>query len=530
MLGIGIGGGIRRACGKSSFAVAASVVASASLASPLAAQATASPPPPSRSVLFAAQVRGGTLAPKGDGGYALTLTGVPRQVVGFSDRPRRYAFAMPATRFFGSFWRRANPTPPLVALDLRDDDNRRDTLILRVRHPRLRGTTLTLDARTSSAASSDLDHYDAQRLDRTPPRRFGSASLFLDTQPRDGRSERAPRKRVPVDLVFVTGAESGTLELGPKRKGRAKYQLTLRGVRDHVMAFSDSPVDLTYNVGSRRFFGRWWRNLFSDSSPNAALDFLARSKGESVALELSNPRLKGSTLRLDARRLGRTSNGFAPGTRRAAEPLPRRFDDLSLFVDSAIGNPPNTSDCRFDIRNRTGPLFYASSEVEGSGFRWDRPSGYSVPAEGVPGPTFNGGTVTGETGARWEGEATQPFFGSLGRCSAKVTMNDSFGPLYTMRVTEYMLVADRHLSSAAECIPLRRYWSCEKSEGSKYYRECFYPTEGQTDAAYCTEEWITTGSFTVCDEAPAFPPRHTCPSWRPPHDPTDDEPLARRAP
>jgi len=478
-------------------------------------------------VLFAVQAEGGRLVPKGEGRYSLTLSGLPRRVVGFSDRPRRDAFSMATRRFFGAFWRRANPMPPSVALDLRDSDNRRDALVLTVSHPRLKGGTLRLAA-VSATHGSDLDHY-AHRVDPTPPRRFGSASLFFDTRPRGGgRPESAPRKRVGVDLLFVTGAKSGRLDRG--RKGG--YELTLRGVRDHVVAFSDHPVDLSYNVGSPSFFGRWWRNLFSDSSPNAALDVVARSgRGASVALELSNPRLDGSVLRLDARRLKQSGGWLADGLTPRLSPLPRRFRGVSLFIDPSIGNPPNSSECRFHIRNRSSRLSYGKFEAEGTDFRWKTTmSGYGVPFDGVSAPEMVGTTVKTEGGARWAGEATQRTFGSLDHCSAKVYLNDFMGPLYTVKVTDYMLVTERHLPGSAECAGLRQYFHCEKSVAGDYYHECYYPTQGATEEAYCVEEWITTGTFVLCDEAPAFPPRHTCPSWVPPHNPGDDEPLAQLGP
>ena len=481
----------------------------------------------SESVLFAVQGQGGRLIPKGNGDFTLTLNGVSPLVVGFTDRPHRDTFNMPAARFFRSFWRRANPTPPAVALDLRDPDNRGDAVVLMVRNPRLHRGTLKLDARlTAPTGSSDLDHY-ASRVDRSPPRRFGSASLFFDTRPhRGGEAEAAPKERVGVDLLYVTGAKSGRLD----RSGKGKYRLTLRGVRDNVVAFSDHPVDLSYTVPSAAFFGRWWQNLFSDSSPNGALDFLARSGGgDSVALELSNPRLKDSVLRLNAKPLERASGGLGHYRDRTLETLPKRFKGLSLFVDAAVGNPPNSSDCWFGVRNRTSSLKYGRYEAEGSGFRWTKPAGYDLPFDGVSAPRMEGPNVRAEGSASWAGGATQPPFGDLDRCAAKVVLNRASDdqPVYALKVTEYQLAAQRRLSSPIECVPLLPYYRCEQSVDSTYYHNCYYPTSGVTEDAYCTEEWLTTGSFVLCDEVPAFPPRHTCPSWVPPHDPSDDEPLAR---
>lgn len=490
------------------------------LAAILPASGAAREAPP-EDVLFAVQAEGGRLIPKGDGHYALTLTGVPRHVVGFSDRPRRDTFNMSAARFFGRFWRRANSLPPAAALDLGDADNDGDAFVVRVRRPRLRGDKLTLDAEVVRAESGDLDHY-AHRVDRSPPRRFGAASLFFDTRPEGGgRAESAPRKRTGVDLVFATGAKSGELD----RVGKGRYELTLRGLRDHVLAFSDHPVDLSYNVRSGTFFKRWWRNLFADSSPNGALDFVARSgRGEAVALELSNPRLKDeTTLSLDARPLRQPSGGLGHYRGRTLDALPRRFKELSLFVDPSIGSPPNSSDCRFIIRNRTMRIALIRAEVEGTDFTWRTPSGYGVPSEGIPPARTEYGQVTQEASAKWEGEAKQRPFGSFDHCAAKLFLGvELYGSGYTLKVTDYMLANERHLPTSIECVSQLQYWKCEKSVGADYYHECWYPTGGYTEEAYCVDEWITTGYFTLCDEAPAFPIRHTCPGWVPPKPPPEE--------
>jgi hypothetical protein len=121
---------------------------------------------------------------KGSGGarYALTLRGVARQTVWFSDRPVRQAGHIPTSGFVGS-WAGFGfaEDPPNAALTVLDAAAHEDTVVVTLGTPRYRrGTRMVrYPARIIEAPAGNLSQFESQR-DEGVPRDFEDASLFID--------------------------------------------------------------------------------------------------------------------------------------------------------------------------------------------------------------------------------------------------------------------------------------------------------------------------------------------------------------
>jgi hypothetical protein len=137
--------------------------------------------PVKKSFLFVLQASRGTLTPLGGKRYELRLRGVDRQSVAFSDRPTR-ATAVVATRLFLSSWKTEfKKSPPNVALVLPGANPRRDTFVFELGEPKVDAAhrSVAFPARILTSAPSRLA-YLRSRLDKSPPRSFGAATLFVD--------------------------------------------------------------------------------------------------------------------------------------------------------------------------------------------------------------------------------------------------------------------------------------------------------------------------------------------------------------
>jgi hypothetical protein len=142
---------------------------------------------PSISLLLTQSATRGSLVPDAcrcDGRQILTLRGVASQVVWFEDRPERHAGQVPA-RALARHWNALGfrSDPPNAALSLLDGAAEADTVIVELlgepRYDRARGT-MRYAVRLLPKASGKLADFAATR-DARVPRRFGAASLFIDS-------------------------------------------------------------------------------------------------------------------------------------------------------------------------------------------------------------------------------------------------------------------------------------------------------------------------------------------------------------
>lgn len=120
-----------------------------------------------------------------------------------------------------------------------------------------------------------------------------------------------------ADLLFVQNSRSVSFGDGT---------MTLRGVSDSTIAFSDRPERLAGSMPTSQFVPMWseGRDSFLKDPPNATLSVLGDDTVSSLVVVLRNPRLAGSNLTYDIEIL---------------EGAPPKHDGAaSLFID-IIGMP-----------------------------------------------------------------------------------------------------------------------------------------------------------------------------------------------
>ena len=116
--------------------------------------------------------------------YRLALKGLGSPVTVFTDRPARRA-GSETTAQFVKRWRSRGfvKSPPNAALALSHASRRNDVKVFEISRPRLNRHTATLSFRAvdlGGKSSTALSGF-ASRADRRFPRRFRSASLFIDS-------------------------------------------------------------------------------------------------------------------------------------------------------------------------------------------------------------------------------------------------------------------------------------------------------------------------------------------------------------
>lgn len=113
--------------------------------------------------------------------YRLRLRGVDPHAAFFSDRPARTTGVLRHGALHRALFR-PGLAAPNAAVVLVGAHSRQDTLAVRLTRPRYnpRARTLAYVARPLRSVTRGLRHLD-DRLDRRLPRRFGAASLFIDS-------------------------------------------------------------------------------------------------------------------------------------------------------------------------------------------------------------------------------------------------------------------------------------------------------------------------------------------------------------
>ena len=153
-------------------------------AAPALAADDAAAAPQKDALLFTQTAARGTLVPTKcncDGRYILTLRGVAKHTVWFSDRPNRHAGHL-STRNFARTWRsygfRADP--PNAALSAIDAFGKRRTDVVELTHPRYNAKrhTMRYRARTVPFTTGPLSKRGRDGL---IPGRIHDVSLFIDS-------------------------------------------------------------------------------------------------------------------------------------------------------------------------------------------------------------------------------------------------------------------------------------------------------------------------------------------------------------
>jgi len=148
------------------------------------------------------------------------------------------------------------------------------------------------------------------------------------------------RNSASTSWLFAGAAEAGTLT--PKSDGT--FTLTLTGIDDDVLAFTDRP-QRDVAVLDPQVLPEYWEQWFADSNPNAVLvEHEPGGDSDSTVMVLANPTLTGAkpdrTLTFDAELV---SEAIPESVQRLAGKVkdvpPSDFDRVSVFIDGAISVP-----------------------------------------------------------------------------------------------------------------------------------------------------------------------------------------------
>lgn len=178
----------------------------ATLLAPPAAPAAGLGIPKGTPTLFSLSAERGTLTPTAKKGqFVLTLTRLDRRGVWFTDRPARQSGAVTPGGLFSS-WKALGFTkdPPNAVVNVLDGRERADTVALELGAPRYDARTrgVRFTATALGSLSAGLAHH-GPKLDRTLPRRFGQASLFIDDGQWDGPIGTGGDCQVGEIVLFV---------------------------------------------------------------------------------------------------------------------------------------------------------------------------------------------------------------------------------------------------------------------------------------------------------------------------------------
>lgn len=142
--------------------------------------------------------------------------------------------------------------------------------------------------------------------------------------------------RNKTDLLFIQEAASGTFT--PKDNGT--YELTLQGVSDGTLYFSDRPKRVVGSSDTSSFVSTWGEGVdnFATDPPNAVLVINNGSidQEDAIVVELANPLYNKdtSTLRYDVKVLeGSFIDGLSSANRRDDSDFPQTLTNPVLFID-----------------------------------------------------------------------------------------------------------------------------------------------------------------------------------------------------
>jgi microcystin-dependent protein len=147
-------------------------------------------------------------------------------------------------------------------------------------------------------------------------------------------------------LMFTVQAERGTLQ--PVRGTRDRFVLTLKDVASQAVWFSDRPARNTGSVAVDTLVAGWKRLGFRADPPNAVVSVTkGRRKADMLAVELGVPHYdrRRGTVRLRVRALNQLPPGLAHLGRDVDGSIPRRFGQMTLFIDDVIVPNFGTGGC-----------------------------------------------------------------------------------------------------------------------------------------------------------------------------------------
>ena len=117
------------------------------------------------------------------------------------------------------------------------------------------------------------------------------ASVVASTAPRAWAAEQAEAGKM-VEYLFVQNAKEVLLKDGV---------LTLKGIADDTLYFSDRPDRIVGRETTKKFVDTWAQGTdsFKENPPNAVLSVLHGAELKDIVVVLKKPRIKGGDLIYD---------------------------------------------------------------------------------------------------------------------------------------------------------------------------------------------------------------------------------------
>ena len=117
------------------------------------------------------------------------------------------------------------------------------------------------------------------------------ASVVASTAPRAWAAEQAEAGKM-VEYLFVQNAKEVLLKDGV---------LTLKGIADDTLYFSDRPDRIVGRETTKKFVDTWAQGTdsFKENPPNAVLSVLHGAELKDIVVVLKKPRIKGDDLVYD---------------------------------------------------------------------------------------------------------------------------------------------------------------------------------------------------------------------------------------
>jgi len=151
-----------------------------------------------------------------------------------------------------------------------------------------------------------------------------------------------------VGLLFVQSAPHGAFVSATGTKD--DFTLTLRNSAQQVIWFSDRPERHYGHLAVDRFVSAWKQFGFGSDPPNAALTLLRGDDQEdTVIVKLGTPSYDASlkTLTFPAHRVPHATGRLADFEADNDGAVPKRFADVSLFIDDTTSFGPITGCCQY---------------------------------------------------------------------------------------------------------------------------------------------------------------------------------------
>ena len=187
----------------------------------------------------------------------------------------------------------------------------------KIARPVLKSTSERKSAGLASSIKSALYFLTVLGLTLSLP-----ANVFA--QPSKAKSPKGAHVDEKASFLFVLRADTGVIN-----KTNGGYKLTLQGMDDKVLYFSDRPVRKAGFITVTQFMDNWSKghDSFKETPPNAAIVHAAlypsdKGRAQALAVELTNPTKTDNGWTFDMKVMGGVSVADAV------------VSGVSVFVDS----------------------------------------------------------------------------------------------------------------------------------------------------------------------------------------------------